>query len=108
MIYRIAGIDVHKKMLAVAVADVGGAGEYQFERRTFGATPDQLRALAQWLIECGVQEVGDGIDGAILEAGLGSAGTALETGLRETARRQPDVGRLTSGAGQVESSAGRA
>jgi len=33
MAYRIAGIDVHKKMLAVVVADVEGEGEYQFERR---------------------------------------------------------------------------
>ncbi len=40
MAYRIAAIDVHKKMLAVVVADVAGEGEYQFERRKFGATPD--------------------------------------------------------------------
>lgn len=33
MPYRIAGIDVHKKMLAVVVADVEATGEYQFERR---------------------------------------------------------------------------
>ena len=33
MSYRIAGIDVHKKMLAVVVADVEGEGEYQFEPR---------------------------------------------------------------------------
>jgi hypothetical protein len=30
MSYRIAGIDVHKKMLAVVVADVESEGEYQF------------------------------------------------------------------------------
>ena len=36
MSYRIAGIDVHKKMLAVVVADVEVEGEYQFERRLFG------------------------------------------------------------------------
>ena len=34
MAYRIAGIDVHKKMLAVVVADVEGESEYQFERRS--------------------------------------------------------------------------
>jgi len=55
--YRIAAVDVHKKMLAVVVADVAGGGEYQFERRKFGTTPDQLRALAQWLIQLGVEEV---------------------------------------------------
>jgi hypothetical protein len=47
MAYRVAAIDVHKKMLAVVVADVAGEGEYEFERRKFGATPDQLHVLAQ-------------------------------------------------------------
>src|SRR6202162_3195059 len=58
MTYRIAAIDVHKKMLAVVVADVAGEGEYQFERRKFGATPDQLHLLAQWL---GQQEVEEAV-----------------------------------------------
>ena len=57
MSYRIAGIDVHKKMLAVVVADVEGEGEYQFERRLFGGNPDHLRLLAHWLIEQQVEEV---------------------------------------------------
>ena len=39
MPYRIAGIDVHKKMLAVAIADVDVEGEWQFERRQFGTSP---------------------------------------------------------------------
>ena len=43
MAYRIAAVDVHKKMVAVVVADVEVEGEYQFDRRKFGATPDQLR-----------------------------------------------------------------
>jgi len=51
MSYRIAGIDVHKKMLAVVVADVEAEGEYQFERRQFSSNPDQLRLLSEWLIE---------------------------------------------------------
>ena len=34
--YRIAGIDVHKRMLAVVIADVAVEGEYQFERRKVG------------------------------------------------------------------------
>jgi transposase len=33
MPYRIAGIDVNKKKLAVVVADVEVEEEYQFERR---------------------------------------------------------------------------
>jgi hypothetical protein len=45
MSYRIAGIDVHKKMLAVVVTDVEVEGEYEFERRQFGTTPDHLRLL---------------------------------------------------------------
>src|SRR5712691_5002560 len=57
MAYRIAGIDVHKKMLAVVVADVEVDGEYQFERRRVGTSPDQLRSLAVWLAEREVEEV---------------------------------------------------
>jgi transposase len=57
MVYRIAAVDVHKKMLAVVVADVAGEGEYQFERRRFGTTPAELQALAQWLVQLEVEEV---------------------------------------------------
>jgi hypothetical protein len=46
MAYRVAGIEVHKRMLAVVVADVAVETAYEFERRRVGATPDQLRALA--------------------------------------------------------------
>src|SRR5207244_13477771 len=55
MPYRIAGIDVHKKKLAVVVADV--EDEYQFERRWYGSNPEQLRVLSEWLIEQQVEEV---------------------------------------------------
>src|SRR5690348_4247390 len=54
---RIAGIDVHKKMLAVVVSDVEVDGEYQFEGRLFGSSPEQLRSLAGWLLEHEVEEV---------------------------------------------------
>jgi transposase len=57
MSYRIAGIDVHKKMLAVVVSDVEVDGEFQFERRMFGSNPEQLRSLAAWLIEQEAEEV---------------------------------------------------
>src|SRR6478736_785009 len=57
MSYRIAGIDVHKKMLAVVVANVEVQGEYQFERIRYGSNPEQLRLLAAWLIEHEVEEV---------------------------------------------------
>jgi transposase len=56
MAYRIAGIDVHKKKLAVVVADVEVDDEYQFERRWYGSTPEHLRLLAEWLVEQQVEE----------------------------------------------------
>jgi transposase len=57
MSYRIAGIDVHKKMLAVVVADVEVEGDYHFERLKVGTSPAQLRTLADWLVERDVEEV---------------------------------------------------
>src|SRR2546427_9601372 len=57
MPYRISGIDVHKKMLAVVVSDVEVDGEFRFERRMFGSNPEQLRSLAAWLIEQEAEEV---------------------------------------------------
>src|SRR5262252_9907287 len=57
MPYRIAGIDVHKKMLAVVVSDVEIESEFQFERRWFGSNPEQLRSLAAWLVEQQAEEV---------------------------------------------------
>lgn len=57
MSYKIAGIDVHKKMLAVVVADVSGSGEYEFERHTFGTQPSELEALAAWTVEQAIEEV---------------------------------------------------
>ena len=57
MAYRIAGIDVHKRMLAVVIADVTVEGEYQFERRQVGTRPSELRGLAEWLVAQEVEEV---------------------------------------------------
>jgi hypothetical protein len=57
MPYQIAGIDVHKKMLAVVVADVEVDDEYRFERLKVGTSPAELRALADWLVEREVEEV---------------------------------------------------
>src|SRR3974390_2962454 len=57
MSYRIAGIDVHKKMLAVVVSNVEIESEFQFERRMFGSNPEQLRSLATWLVEQEAEEV---------------------------------------------------
>jgi transposase len=57
MPYRIAGIDVHKKMLTVVVSDVEVNAEYEFEGRQWGSNPAQLRLLADWLLEQQVEEV---------------------------------------------------
>ena len=57
MSYRIAGIDVHKRVLAVVVSDVEVESEFQFERRMFGGNPEQLRLLAAWLLEQEAEEV---------------------------------------------------
>ena len=57
MPYRIAGIDVHKKMLAVVVADVEIDGDFHFDRQKVGTTPAELRRLAEWLVEQDVEEV---------------------------------------------------
>jgi transposase len=57
MPYRIAGIDVHKRMLAVVVSDVEVDGEYNFERRQFGTNPADLQALANWLVEQQAEEI---------------------------------------------------
>jgi hypothetical protein len=57
MPYRIAGVDVHKKMLAVVVGDVEVEDDWRFERRHFGTNPSQLRVLAEWLVEREVEEV---------------------------------------------------
>jgi len=54
--YYVAGIDVHKAMLAVVVSEVK-PGESEFQRRRFGSTRKQLRELTEWLAEWGVQEV---------------------------------------------------
>jgi transposase len=57
MPYRIAGIDVHKRVLAVAVAEVEAEGDYCFERCKVGTSAAQLRALAEWLVQRDVEEV---------------------------------------------------
>ena len=54
--YWIAGIDIHKSMLAVVIADAA-EGEFRFERRKFGTLGTDLDELSAWLGERGVREV---------------------------------------------------
>jgi transposase len=56
MPHIVVGIDVHKKLLAVVLADAA-EGELRFHRRMFGAGDGELRRLSTWLSETGAQEV---------------------------------------------------
>ena len=108
MSYSIAAIDVHKKMLAVVVADIAVQGEYDFERRQFSSSPDQLRLLAEWLVEQKIQEV-------VMESTAQYGRPVWQTleqhwkaDCAKVGRCWSDVGNATSGAGAVESRAPRA
>jgi transposase len=57
MPYSIAGIDVHKRVLVVVVAEVTEQAEWSYERGTFGATAYEFERLADWFQQRGVQEV---------------------------------------------------
>ena len=57
MSYTIAGIDVHKKVLVVVVAEVSEEGEWSYQQWKFGATVPELQRLADWFQQRGVQEV---------------------------------------------------
>jgi transposase len=57
MPYQIAGIDVHKKILAVVGADIEVEADFHFQRQKVGTSPADLRALAGWLVERDVDEV---------------------------------------------------
>ncbi len=69
--YNIAGIDVHKKMLAVVIASARDA-ELQFECRRFGARASELRHLSAWLQGTGGAGSHHGIDRPVLETGFGT------------------------------------
>jgi len=55
MSYKIAGIDVHKKVLMVVVIDAS-TPEGKPERRRFATMASDLRRLSTWLREQGVEE----------------------------------------------------
>jgi hypothetical protein len=54
--YQIAGIDVHKSMLAVVISDAAQEGEFQFQRRKFGTVASELRQLSAWLANKGCRK----------------------------------------------------
>ncbi len=53
--YKVAGIDVHKKVLMVVVCEVA-VSEAEPERRRFGTTSSELQRLSAWLQQQGVEE----------------------------------------------------
>ena len=55
MAYKVAGIDVHKKVLMVVILDVNDP-EPESQRKRFGTTTSELRNLSSWLREEGVQQ----------------------------------------------------
>ena len=55
MSYKIAGIEVHKKVLMVVVSDAT-TPEEKPERRRFATMPSDLHRLLIWLREQGVEE----------------------------------------------------
>jgi transposase len=55
MPYKIAGIDVHKKVLMVVVIDAS-TPEEKPERRRFATMPSEMRQVSIWLREQGVEE----------------------------------------------------
>ena len=107
MPYRIAGIDVHKKMLAVVVADVEVDGDFHFERQKVGTTPADLRGLADWLVEQDVEEVVMESTAQYLAAGVGGAGTALAPPTPRARRRAAPRGHAPSRPSAIESRARR-
>ena len=87
MPYRIAGIDVHKKMLAVVVADVEVDGDFHFERQKVGTTPGRSARAGRLAGRARGRGSRHGVDRAVLAAGVGSAGTALATAAPGARRR---------------------
>src|SRR5258705_7618193 len=55
MAAKMAGIDLHKKVLMVVVMDAR-TPESKLERRRFATMPSELRRLSTWLQERGVEE----------------------------------------------------
>lgn len=57
-IYRdVAGLDVHKKTIAVCIRRINTQGKATTEVRTFGTVTRDLLALSDWLRACGVTHV---------------------------------------------------
>ena len=80
-VYRwIAGIDVHKKMLAVVVRRQLGE-QVEYYQRKFGTNRSDIQHLGAWLQAQGVSEVVMEMHRAVLAAGVERVGAAFSVAL---------------------------
>jgi len=70
---KIAGIDVHKKVLMVVVIDAS-TPEEKPTRRRFVTMPSELQRFRIWLQQQGVEEGGHGIHRSVLALGVAGVG----------------------------------
>ena len=86
---RVAGIDVHKKVIWVAVRLPGSdPGERRVVVKSFRTFWRQLRAMAGWLAELGVTDAAMEAGRGVLVAGLSRAGPhRADRGVRGRPRR---------------------
>src|SRR5215472_14085242 len=104
-IERCAGIDIHKKFLAVCVM-VGALGdEARVEKRRYGTTVKELSDLRQWLVSQGVTHVVMESTGSYWKPVFNVLENAVKVYLanpkevknRKGRFRSTDVGRLVGG-----------
>ena len=72
---KMAGIDVHKKVLMVVVVDAS-MPEERPARRRFVTMPSELHPLLTWLREQGVEEAVMEFDCSVLAVGVAGTGAA--------------------------------
>ena len=72
---KVAGIDVHKKVLMVVVVDAS-TPEEKPARRRFVTMPSELHRLLTVVAGAGSRRSGDGIDCPVLAVGVAGTGAA--------------------------------
>jgi hypothetical protein len=106
MPYSMAGIDVHKKVLIVVVAEVTEQAEWSYERGKFGATSCEFATFSRLVPTAGRAGSGDGVYRAILETGVGRTGAVLDAGDAATGRRRAHGREAPLGPSPVQSRPG--
>ncbi len=72
----VAGIDVHKRMLAVVVVDDDNP-QQALDQRTFGSSASELKHLTAWLISHGVNQVVMESTAPYWKTGMAGSGAGL-------------------------------